>query len=179
MSETIENQLLKASNDSILQIDKKEIIKIYNNIDEIIAQNPKFIKRNIQSCLNGKTRTSYTYEWEYKKDFVLSTIPISYNASNDKCQTISNISNDKCQTICNDKYETISNIFSDKCQTIFNISNNKCQTICSDKCQTICSDKCETIETELLKASNDSILQIYIAKKEIIKIALIALIKIS
>lgn len=49
----------------IIQKDKnKNVIKIWENIDEIVC-NTKYHRSNIYKCCQGKLHTAYGYIWEY------------------------------------------------------------------------------------------------------------------
>lgn len=45
---------------------KGNLLRVWNNYDEIISQNPKFKKPSLSSCCNGKQKTAYGYIWKYE-----------------------------------------------------------------------------------------------------------------
>ena len=54
----------------IYQIDKNNVIvKIWNNINEIIDENPNYCKSSIYSVCNKCAKTVYKYVWVYEKDY--------------------------------------------------------------------------------------------------------------
>lgn len=60
--------LLKSNKISQLTMEG-DYVTIYNNMAEVIEQNPTFKGQPIRGACNGSKKSAYGYKWEYCKDF--------------------------------------------------------------------------------------------------------------
>lgn len=63
-------KLSKAKSNRIAQYNKDtyKLIKIYNNMNEILVNNPNFKGQPIRGVCNGSKKTAYGYYWKYVDD---------------------------------------------------------------------------------------------------------------